>query len=285
MKYFTNFPIIEYPFKDKTLKMMDVFIRPDITVTFSSKTNENFTTLVQDGWSPDKASREIYNNDDYFWFLLQHNDIIDFYSDWPTSYEYWIAELSRIYTGETYYIPEQKNFQAGDIVTLKSNNSSLFDTNNCGVITEANTFFRSFDVTPLKGKITEGSSFYVIRKMATPPYYTIIYDGSLMRKESKLNSVAQFYTRTQSNKKVNISPYFNIRNSSSVSSGVSNILNEPDTILSQYITKQESNFLYDSFLTLKQKEWLFKRNIKTIPIADLNILDNAYAEFFIPNEE
>ena len=44
--------------------------------------------VLQDGETPDKVSRKFYEDEQYYWVILQINGIIDYYNQWPlSSYE------------------------------------------------------------------------------------------------------------------------------------------------------------------------------------------------------
>lgn len=43
------------------------------------------TYVVKDGERPDQISYEQYGDEQYYWIILQINEIIDFYNEWPLS--------------------------------------------------------------------------------------------------------------------------------------------------------------------------------------------------------
>lgn len=43
--------------------------------------------VVKDGERPDQISYEYYDDEQFYWIILQINDITDFYNQWPLSYK------------------------------------------------------------------------------------------------------------------------------------------------------------------------------------------------------
>lgn len=90
-KYFSNFPDIDYAWKmnkagliDK-IKIKDYFHllvpRDDI---FRSETIYS-EYVVENGMRPDQVSYKVYGDEQYYWVILQINEITDFYNQWPMS--------------------------------------------------------------------------------------------------------------------------------------------------------------------------------------------------------
>lgn len=90
-RYFSNFPDIDYAWKmnkagliDK-IKIKDYFHllvpRDDI---FRSETIYS-EYVVENGMRPDQVSYKAYGDEQYYWVILQINEITDFYNQWPMS--------------------------------------------------------------------------------------------------------------------------------------------------------------------------------------------------------
>lgn len=293
MKYFTNFPIINYSFESEVIPMTNIFIRPDAVVTFSPEVYGQYTNFVEDGMSPDDASRLIYNNDDYFWFILLQNKIMNLYKEWPTSYSYWLTELTQVYPGETFYNRYILNIKPGDIVakvnTQTPENPYEFDKNNCGVVISYDPFLRAFDVVRINGEVKEGDNFYILRQtgisyehVKNPNNETI---HKLERKEQKVNSVAEFNLINQRGNLISISPYSNSLGTDLESHTIEDIFECEDCLLTLFMKRQNYNGSYKTFSQTKEQEWVFRKNIKTIPITDLNLVDNAYSEIFLDEDQ
>jgi hypothetical protein len=289
MKYFSNFPKIKYDFREDSVEMMDIFLRPEAKVTYDPKTFGEFTTFIEDGMSPDDVARKVYRNDDYFWFVLMYNDIIDIYKEWPTSYHYWIEEMSRIYNTETFYLPYVADVQVGDIVAKKSTSligNTEFDFTNSGVIRSIDSFFRSFDVLVLNGSINESNQFVIMRKNGRSYDNITTLEGNkdhtLIKKTSKLSSLGGFYTKTDNDQKISISGYSDITTKQSEVSQTTDDISSSNTVLQSYFEESlPTDVSFQTFIQEAEKEWIFKKNIKTIGIPDLSVLDNAYIKLVL----
>ena len=93
-EYFRRFPNLDYAIESDhagnltTLEIKDYFhllrlkeeVYPDVTLYK--------THFVKNGQRPDQVSYELYGNEKYYWIILQINDIVDPYNEWPmSSYE------------------------------------------------------------------------------------------------------------------------------------------------------------------------------------------------------
>ena len=89
--YFSNFPNLEYTVSvDKagnktSIEIKDFFhllkVREDI---FKNSTVFDPYT-IKDGMKPDQVSMDLYGDERYYWVVLQANDIVDYYNQWPLS--------------------------------------------------------------------------------------------------------------------------------------------------------------------------------------------------------
>jgi len=89
--YFQNFPNIDYALHMNKagvvdyIKIKDYFhllkvkdeVRPEKTM-YSPYT-------IKNGERPDQISHDFYGDEQYYWILLQINEITDYYSEWPLS--------------------------------------------------------------------------------------------------------------------------------------------------------------------------------------------------------
>jgi hypothetical protein len=291
MKYFTFFDKIQYQFADDSLQMMNIFNRPSANVSFEFPISQPYTYFIEDGNTPDDVARKVYNDDNYFWFVLLQNKIVDFYKEWPSSYSHWKDQLLTIYTADTFFSPHKLDVQIGDIVSKVGTREIAgvtleIDFENAGVVSGVDPFLRSFDVHRIAGEIKENNNYWILRKSGfsyrkiNPPNSTAAH--VLYRKELKLNAGVEFYSIDSKNNNIMISPYSDPSGTNLVSSGVDNIFDYPDTILSKYIKKELPGYIIPrSFSDEKEREWLFKKNIQVIPISNLTNLNNAYSDLFV----
>ena len=90
-RYFRDFPNNQYALKvnkagqPKYIDIKDYFHlilpREDI---YREETLYN-TYVVQDGERPDEISYSVYGDEQYYWVILQINEITDYFSQWPLS--------------------------------------------------------------------------------------------------------------------------------------------------------------------------------------------------------
>ena len=89
--YFSNFPDIDYGIKMnkagivEKVKIKDYFHllvpRDDI---FRSDTLYS-EYVVENGMRPDQVSKKVYGDEQYYWIILQVNEITDYFNQWPMS--------------------------------------------------------------------------------------------------------------------------------------------------------------------------------------------------------
>ena len=90
-KYFQYFPDLQYSLSvnkagiTKDIKIKDYFhllkVRDDIfrEETLYSPYN------IKNGQRPEQISQEMYGDEQFYWIILQVNNIVDYYSEWPLS--------------------------------------------------------------------------------------------------------------------------------------------------------------------------------------------------------
>jgi len=93
--YFKHFPNIKYAVSANKagqanyIDIKDYFhllrVRDDI---FTNDTLY-YDYVIRDGQRPDQVSYDEYGDEQYYWLILQVNDIVDYYNEWPLSnYEF-----------------------------------------------------------------------------------------------------------------------------------------------------------------------------------------------------
>ena len=90
-RYFKNFPNIQYAISANSagipnyITIKDYFsllkVRDDIFKQETLYTDY----FVNNGERPDQISYNTYGDEQYYWIILQINEIVDYYNDWPLS--------------------------------------------------------------------------------------------------------------------------------------------------------------------------------------------------------
>ncbi len=103
MKYFRNFPLIDYDLDDNkdTRQIVDVFRFAKIV---SSKAIDDVTLYnyyqVQDNERPDHVSQKLYGTPNLYWtFFLVNEGLKNLYKDWPMSQIQLNDHVDKTYTG------------------------------------------------------------------------------------------------------------------------------------------------------------------------------------------
>lgn len=89
--YFKYFPNIEYPVKllksgkTESITIKDYFhlLLPRDDIFKEETLYEQY--FVKNGQRPDQISYNLYGDEQYYWVILQINEITDYYSQWPLS--------------------------------------------------------------------------------------------------------------------------------------------------------------------------------------------------------
>jgi hypothetical protein len=88
-KYFRDFPNLQYTFsvnkagKPEYLTIKDFFHRLKVRDDILREKTLYTSYYIQNGKRPDQISYELYGDEQYYWIILQINDIVDYYSQWP----------------------------------------------------------------------------------------------------------------------------------------------------------------------------------------------------------
>jgi hypothetical protein len=89
--YFSNFPNISYSLKmDKAgrterIRIKDYFhlIVPRDDIFRDETLYTDY--VVENGARPDQVSYDLYEDEQFYWIILQINEITDYYNQWPMS--------------------------------------------------------------------------------------------------------------------------------------------------------------------------------------------------------
>lgn len=79
MKYFENFPVIEY----EGQKIRDITRRNSFTAFVTSNPMLYLPYTVKEGYKPEDVANAYYGSVDYTWLVNMSNNIIDPYHQWP----------------------------------------------------------------------------------------------------------------------------------------------------------------------------------------------------------
>ena len=92
-KYFQNFPNLDYALRANKaghpsyFKIIDYFHLLRVKDEAFSEATLYVDYVVQDGERPDQISYNEYGDEQFYWIILQINDIVDYYNQWPLSYK------------------------------------------------------------------------------------------------------------------------------------------------------------------------------------------------------
>ena len=95
--YFSQFPNINYAFKvNKAGKAISCDIKDYFHLMKVRDDLFKYDTLydnyfVKNNQRPDEISYELYGDEQYYWVILQINDIVDYHNEWPMS----VPEMER----------------------------------------------------------------------------------------------------------------------------------------------------------------------------------------------
>lgn len=90
--YFSNLPNLSYAVSvNKAGKTDDILIKDYFRLLRIRKDIKRTDTLyvnyvIQDGERPDQISFKEYGEEQFYWIILQVNDIVDYNNQWPLSY-------------------------------------------------------------------------------------------------------------------------------------------------------------------------------------------------------
>lgn len=90
--YFNNFPNIKYSVSANkagfptNLEVKDFFHLLRIRDDIFKKDTLFYEYYVRNGERPEQIAYKEYGDEQYYWIVLQCNDIVDYYNQWPLSY-------------------------------------------------------------------------------------------------------------------------------------------------------------------------------------------------------
>tara|TARA_R110000796_G_scaffold60664_1_gene140408 strand:+ start:498 stop:869 length:372 start_codon:yes stop_codon:yes gene_type:complete len=93
MKYFENFPTIEY----EGQQVKDITRRNSFTSFVTSNPMLYLPYTVKEGYKPEDVANAYYGSTDFTWLVCMSNNIIDPYHQWPMSESIFNAYLVEKY--------------------------------------------------------------------------------------------------------------------------------------------------------------------------------------------
>ncbi len=159
-KYFENFPNIQYALevdragKPKYINIKDYFHLLTVRDDVYREQTLYVPYTIQDGERPDQISYKAYDDEQFYWVVLQINNITDYYTQWPLSNNELTAFVKKKYGGdigstkihhyetvETYDTSTIPNLVLPGGLTVSENFKFTYPTTPGG-----NVFFTSFPV-------------------------------------------------------------------------------------------------------------------------------------------
>jgi|TARA_B110000977_G_scaffold194249_1_gene270537 hypothetical protein len=97
MKYFENFPTIDY----EGVQVRDITRRNSFTSMVASNPLLYLPYTVKEGYRPEDIAAAYYGSTDYTWLVYMSNNIIDPYHNWPMAEADFNAYLTTKYADES----------------------------------------------------------------------------------------------------------------------------------------------------------------------------------------
>ena len=124
--YFKYFPNIEYPVKllksgkTESVTIKDYFhlLLPRDDIFKEETLYEQY--FVKNGQRPDQISYNLYGDEQYYWVILQINEITDYYSQWPLS-QYELDEYILKKYGSDLVADEVRHYETQRVVDREGN--------------------------------------------------------------------------------------------------------------------------------------------------------------------
>jgi hypothetical protein len=82
MSYFNRFPLVDY---DGVLQV-NLTIRTSIVESMKSDPANYIDYTIQDGETPEQIADRLYDDVELSWIILNMNDIVNMFEEWPMSY-------------------------------------------------------------------------------------------------------------------------------------------------------------------------------------------------------
>lgn len=126
-KYFKDFPDITYTLRsnhagrEDTIKIKDFFRLLRIKEDLLAENSLYTPYIVKNGERPDQISYSEYGDEQFYWVILQINDITDFYNQWPLSQlelEEFITKKYGNKQGDAHHYETVETFDGADNLVL-----------------------------------------------------------------------------------------------------------------------------------------------------------------------
>ena len=92
-QYFKSFPDLDYTISANragiptNIKIKDYFHLLRIREDIFKKDTLYYKYVIRNGERPDQIAYKEYGQESWYWIVLQTNDIVDYYSEWPLSFQ------------------------------------------------------------------------------------------------------------------------------------------------------------------------------------------------------
>ena len=124
--YFSFFPNIKYPVKllksgkTESINIKDYFhlLVPRDDIFKEETLYEQY--FIKNGERPDQISYKLYGDEQYYWIVLQINEITDYYSQWPLS-QYELDEYILMKYGSDSEADKIKHYETKRVVDREGN--------------------------------------------------------------------------------------------------------------------------------------------------------------------
>lgn len=115
MPYFSKFPRYVTTANSTTIIMTDLFRRTQFGSRFNDVSVALIPYLILDGETPEHVSQKMYGTPFYHWMILQINEIVNVYREWPTS-EQIVMEKCKDRYDDVYDVHHYISLDSGAIV-------------------------------------------------------------------------------------------------------------------------------------------------------------------------
>ena len=124
--YFSYFPNIKYPVKllksgkTESINIKDYFhlLVPRDDIFKEETLYEQY--FIKNGERPDQISYKLYGDEQYYWVILQINEITDYYSQWPLS-QYELDEYILMKYGSDLEADKTKHYETKMVIDREGN--------------------------------------------------------------------------------------------------------------------------------------------------------------------
>lgn len=90
MSYFKPFPLVLYPTSEDSSVLewqVNITRRTGVPQKYKRDQRYYYEHVVREGETPEILADKLYDNINYAWVILQFNDIVDLYKEWPMNSE------------------------------------------------------------------------------------------------------------------------------------------------------------------------------------------------------